>query len=149
VRLEASIEIDAPPEAVWPIATNPNLAPQWNSNIVRVVYDGNGEVHAGTTWIQVLRVLGREETMRGEVVECDPPHRGVVRFQGPGDPVVTTTIGSEGSGSILHQVMDLTIPAGLTGMALRVGVPMIKEQLHEALRRQKAAAETSQSSERI
>jgi len=141
MKIEASIAIDAPPESVWPIATDPRLVSRWNSNIVRVEYDGEGAVETGTRWTQVVSILGSEETMEAEVVECHPPFRGVVRMRGRGEPLVTTTVHPEGNGSILTQVIEISIPAGLVGVALRLGEPVIRAQLNEALRRQKEAAE--------
>ena len=142
MRVDASIEIDAPPDRVWPIATDPYLASRWNSNVVSVSNVSPGPVRVGTRWTQVVRILGIDKTMQAEVVECSPPWRGVVRMDGPGDPIITTTIDRVGLGSVLTQVMDLSIPLGFSGVAMRLGVPLIKEQLQEALRRQKLEVES-------
>lgn len=146
MRIEASIHVEAPAETVWHIATDPKLAPRWNPNIVSIDYDGDGPIHEGSTWLQVLRVMGKEERMTGTVVECEPPHHGVVSFTGTGSPRVTTTVADQSDGVTLTQTMDLRIPAGLTGAAMRLGAPLIREQLNQALRRQKQAAEQETSS---
>jgi uncharacterized protein YndB with AHSA1/START domain len=141
VRIEASIRIEAPPDVVWTIATDPTLAPRWNANVTQVSDVSVGPVSVGTRWTQIVRVMGRDQRMQAEVIESDPPQHGVVRLTGPGDPLITTTVHADGAASILSQVMDFTVPPGLTGVGLRLGAPLIKEQLHEALRRQKQAAE--------
>lgn len=143
MRLEASIEVAAPPETVWRVATDPTLSPRWNPNIVSVVGASSDPVTVGTTWVQVVRILGKSVEMRGEVTECDPPRAGTVRFSGPGDPVVTTTIEPLGDRCLLRQVMDLTIPTGIAGMGMRLGAHRIARQLEEALRRQRGEAEAA------
>ena len=137
MRIEASIEIAAPPDQVWPTATDPHLAMRWNDNIASVSSISPGPVAEGTRWQQVVRVMGTEQVMDAEVVECVPPLRGVVRMTGFGQPIVTTTVEPTDGGSLLSQVMEFTIPNGLSGVALKLGAPLIKDQLREALRRQK------------
>lgn len=141
MRIEASIFVNAAPQLVWDLATDPARSREWNPNIVEVREVGDAPVHVGSTWIQVVRILGKATNMRAEVLECDPPHLGVVRFHGPGNPQVATTISPEGTGSRLSQVMNLGEAPGFGALAVRLAGPTIHRELNEALARQKRAAE--------
>jgi uncharacterized protein YndB with AHSA1/START domain len=140
-RIEDSVLIDATPERVWQIITNPWLSPRWNSNIVEIRDVSGLPVEKGTSWVQVVRILGRKTEMRAVVEDVDPPHGGTVRFSGPGEPLLTSRVEAEGSGTRLTQIMDVTIPKGIGGMAVRIAIPTIVHELKSALRAQKSVAE--------
>jgi hypothetical protein len=133
--------VDAPPDRVWEIVTDPMLGGRWNPNVVAVSEFTGMPIEQGTTWKQVVRILGRPTPMRATVTECRPPHAGVVSFVGPGSPRVTTTVVPEGKGSRLSQVMEIKEPGGLGGVAFRLAGHTIHRELCEALRRQKQAVE--------
>ena len=140
-RIEDSVLIEASPERVWQIITDPWLSPRWNSNIVEIRDVTGMPVQKGSSWVQVVRILGKRTEMKAEVVECDPPNGGMVKFSGPGEPVLTSKVEPEGSETRLTQIMDVTIPSGIGGMAVRLAVPTIVHELKHALQAQKLAAE--------
>lgn len=140
-RIEDSVLINASPERVWQITTDPWLSPRWNSNIVEIRDVSGLPVERGSSWVQVVRILGRRTEMKARVEEADPPHGGTVRFSGPGEPVLTSRVEAEGSGTRLTQRMDVTIPRGLGGMAVRLAIPTIVHEMKHALQAQKIAAE--------
>lgn len=144
MRVNGSIFVNAPVEKVWELATNPLLSPRWNANIVEVRDFSGFPVGRGSTWVQVLKILGKNTEMRATVMECEAPVSGTVQFHGPGDPRVTTVISREDGGSRLTQTMDIGEAGGLVGFALRVARSTIEHDLNEALRRQKSAAEDRQ-----
>ena len=140
-RIEDSVYIEAPPESVWHVTTDPRLSPQWNANIVAIRDVSGVPVETGSSWVQVVRILGKSTDMRAVVTECHPPNGGTVQFSGPGEPLVTSKIEAEGSGSRLTQIMEITIPGGLGGMAMRIAIPTIERELRHALESQKKAVE--------
>ena len=141
IRVKGSILVNAPVEKLWMLATNPMLSPRWNANIVEIRDFSGLPIGVGSTWVQVLKILGKNTEMRAVVTECQAPESGTVQFYGPGDPRVTTDITEEGGGSRLTQTMDIVEVGGLMGFALRVARSTIEHDLNEALRRQKVAAE--------
>ncbi len=144
MRIERSIEVNAPAERVWHIATDPNLGPRWNPN-VKEIRDFTGlPIRMGSQWTQVVRIMGRDTVLRATVVACDPPRSGTVKMTGPGNPSITTSVEPRGAGSLLTQVMDVFPPPGLGGIAMKLAGPTIQSEIEGALRRQKQAAESDE-----
>jgi len=143
VTVSGSLTVQAPLEHVWEVATDPRLSTRWNPNVVDVRNVRGLPVARGTRWTQVVRVLGANTILEAEVVECEAPMRGVVQMKGRGNPRVTTTLEPESDGVRLTQEMAIDFGGTLGGLAGRVAKPQIEKELNEALRRQKAAAESS------
>ncbi len=141
VRVEESILTSASPERLWEVATDPRLAPRWNPNVTDVKDISGVPVSTGTTWTQVVKILGRPQAMHARVVECDPPRKGVVELSGPGNPRITTQIDDAGSQRRLTQIMELRSGGGFGSMALRLAAGTVRRELQTALYHQKAAAE--------
>lgn len=141
MRVEDSIGIDAPIERVWDIATNPMLSPRWNSNVIEVRNFSGFPVGVGTTWVQMVRIAGRNTPMSARVIEYDPPHRGTVQLTGPGNPRVNTYLTQEDGRTVIRQVMEITMGGGFGGVALRLARPTIQRELKQALVAQKQASE--------
>jgi uncharacterized protein YndB with AHSA1/START domain len=72
--LEASIEIDAPPEQVWALVSDIERMSSWSPQVVRSTVDGD-EVGLGTTFVN--------ENQQDDVVW--PTNARVVRFEPPRD----------------------------------------------------------------
>ena len=70
--LEASIEIDAPPEKVWALVSDIERMSSWSPQVVRSTVDGD-EVGLGTTFVN--------ENQQDDVVW--PTNARVVRFEPP------------------------------------------------------------------
>lgn len=142
MRVDASIFVAAPPERVWEIVTDPRLGPRWNPNVSDVGDISGVPISAGSSWTQNVRILGRQHRISAQVVECDAPSTGVLVMSGMGSPRVTTTVTPAEGGSMLAQIMEISVPAGLGGMAFRLAGPTIQSELNEALRRQRETIES-------
>jgi Polyketide cyclase / dehydrase and lipid transport len=145
VRAEGSVLIEAPPARVWEIVTDPRLGGRWNPNVIEVSYFSGMPIQLGTTWKQVVRILGRPTQLTATITQCRAPFSGVVSLTGPGRPRVTITISPEGTGSRLSQIMEVFMPEGIAGVALRLAGPTIQRELDRALQRQKQAVEEAVS----
>ncbi|HEV3310077.1 MAG TPA: SRPBCC family protein [Chloroflexota bacterium] len=141
MRVEDSVLVAATPDALWEIATDPTLGPQWNPNVTELRDFTGLPIHVGSTWTQIVKILGRPTQMRATVTTCDPPRQGVVKLIGPGNPTITTTIVPEGAGSRLSQIMEIGESRGLGGLAAMLAGPTVERELHQALIRQKQYAE--------
>jgi len=140
--VQGSIHVDAEPRSVWEIVTDPTLGGRWNPNVLEIRDFSGMPIRDGSSWVQVVKILGRPTNLTARVIECREPESGVVAFTGPGHPRVTTMVSPDGTGSQLTQIMDITVPGGLGGITIRLAGPTIEKELMEALRRQKHAAES-------
>ncbi len=88
---EFSVEVDAPPERVWEVTSDPANLPHWDRHIesVRVPPDGLGP---GVRYQVVMRFMAFRTTVRAEVLEWEPPWRAVVRLSGLLEATVSTSI---------------------------------------------------------
>ena len=91
--VEFSVEVDAPPEMVWEIASDPRNLPQWDRHIVRVDLPEEG-MRPGATYDVVMGLMGVRATVRATVVEWEPPWRSGVKLEGLLEASVTTSVAS-------------------------------------------------------
>lgn len=91
--VEYSVEIEAPPEAVWEVTSDPLNLPHWDKHVVRVIVP-EGELAPGVRYETVMGFMGVHATIPCEVYEWEPPWRSVIHLGGPLEAVVTTSIAS-------------------------------------------------------
>jgi uncharacterized protein YndB with AHSA1/START domain len=68
-----SIEIDRPPEEVFPYVTDPARFAEWQYDVERVRMDGDGLPGVGSRFTTTRRIGRAERTMIQEITEIDPP----------------------------------------------------------------------------
>jgi len=91
--VEFSVEVQAPPETVWEIASDPRNLPQWDKHIVRVEVPQDGS-RLGATYAVVMGFMGVQTTVRATVLEWEPPWRSCVKLEGLLEATVTTSVAS-------------------------------------------------------
>lgn len=91
--VEFSVEVDAPPEDVWTVASDPKNLPQWDRHIESVELP-EGPLRLGTRYRVRLRFFAVRTTVEARVLEWEPPWRSVVRLEGMLEAIVTTSIAS-------------------------------------------------------
>ncbi|MET0800166.1 MAG: SRPBCC family protein [Actinomycetota bacterium] len=103
--VEFSVEVDAPPETVWQITSDPRNLPQWDTHIVRVVPPHDG-MALGARYEVVMGFIGVQTTVRATVIEWEPPWRSSIRLEGLLDATVTTSVASLpfGRSMLRHEV---------------------------------------------
>jgi uncharacterized protein YndB with AHSA1/START domain len=87
-----SVDIDAPPERVWQVVSDPRNLPMWDRHIETVLGVPADGVHEGSRYTTVLRLMSVHAQVPAEVLQLDPPRVGRVRLGGLIDAVVTTRI---------------------------------------------------------
>ena len=89
--VEFSVEVDAPPERVWEVTSDPANLPHWDRHIesVRVPPGGLG---SGVRYEVTMRFMAFRTTLGAEVLEWEPPWRAVVRLSGLLEATVSTSI---------------------------------------------------------
>lgn len=91
--VEFSVEVDAPAETVWEIASDPRNLPQWDKHIERVE-PPEGGMQVGATYDVVMALVGVHATVHATVLEWEPPWRSGVRLEGLLEATVTTSVAS-------------------------------------------------------
>lgn len=89
--VEVSVEVDAPPERVWQLVSDPRNLPHWDKHILDVRLPEEGLV-PGARYEVVMGFLLVRTTIRAEVLEWEPPWRSSVRLEGPLSATVVTSI---------------------------------------------------------
>ena len=89
--VEFSVEVDAPPERVWEVTSDPANLPHWDRHIVSVRIPPGG-LGPAVTYEVTMRFMALRTTVGAEVLEWDPPRRAIVRLSGLLEATVSTTI---------------------------------------------------------
>jgi hypothetical protein len=90
---ECSVEVDAPPEAVWEVTSDPRNLPHWDRHIVAVKMPSVG-LHVGSRYQAVMGFMGVRASVPCEVLEWEPPWRAKLHLGGLLNATVTTSIAS-------------------------------------------------------
>jgi len=148
--VEFDLVVDAPPEAVWDVISDPRRLPHWDRHIVRVDGIPADGLREGTRYTTEMRFMVLRSTIDGEVLEWDPPHRSKIRLTGLLDATVTSEIEPlAGHRSLLQHVVDYHFRGGPLGevaarslarvggahLALRHGTLAQKQEIEERYRR--------------
>lgn len=81
-KLERTIEIDAPPEEVYDVLTDPNCLGQWVTIQDELVSAPDPPLEKGDCVVQKMKVVGRSFEVSWDVEVADRPKR--VRWSGSG-----------------------------------------------------------------
>jgi hypothetical protein len=90
---ESSVEVDAPPEAVWDVTSDPRNLPHWDRHIVAVKVPAKG-LRVGSRYEAVMGFMGVRASVPCEVLEWEPPWRAKLHLGGLLNATVTTSIAS-------------------------------------------------------
>jgi uncharacterized protein YndB with AHSA1/START domain len=91
--VEYSVEVDAPPEVVWEVASDPGNLPHWDRHIVRVDLPESG-LGAGVGYEVTMGFMGVHASVACKVLEWEPPWRAAFHLGGLLDATVATSIAS-------------------------------------------------------
>lgn len=118
--VEASEVIDAPPEQVWAVVSDPRNLPRWNRLIHRVEGVPSDGLQEGTEYLTELRFMGLSTIIDAEVLALDPPRYAEIRLSGrPLDAVVRTRLRPlEDGRTLLHHEVEYRLHGGRIGSML-------------------------------
>jgi carbon monoxide dehydrogenase subunit G len=149
-HVSMDMEIDASPEEVWSVVSDPRNLPKWDRHILSVTGVPDDGLKPGVRYTTELKMLGVRGTLEAEVLDLEPPRRSRIRLRGFLEATVRTSVSplSNGSRALLeHDIVYhfrggglaafATEGLGLTGgpsMVLRRGTLAQKRQI-EALAR--------------
>jgi carbon monoxide dehydrogenase subunit G len=114
--VRVSVEVDAPPEAVWAVVGDPRRLPGWDRHIESVQDLPHSGLSAGAKYTTLVRFMGVRARIRAEVLEWTPPKRTRIRLTGVVDAIIDTTVTPLGEGrSRLHHQVDYRFRGGPLG----------------------------------
>jgi uncharacterized protein YndB with AHSA1/START domain len=145
---EASIEIEAPPEVVWEVASDPRNLPHWDRHI-EAAHVARESLGPGSRYEVTMRFMGVSARVQVEVLEWEAPWRAVLHLRGLLDATVTTSVASlPFDRSLLRHQVEYRFrgPLGVFGakslnavggaqLALRRGLAAQKREIEAARRR--------------
>jgi uncharacterized membrane protein len=140
--VEASIDIDAPPEQVWRVVANPNNLPRWDRHVADVHDVPSGGLRTGSEYSTEIRLWGVRARARAHVVELRDGEYAKVRLRGPIDALIETWVEPrDGNRAHLRHRVEYRFPGGplgeLAGRAVgRLGANAILRRGVEAQKRQ-------------
>jgi uncharacterized protein YndB with AHSA1/START domain len=88
---EFSVEIEASPERVWEVVSDPANIPHWERHVERVQVPDDG-LEEDSTYSVVMSFMGVRVRVRGEILRWEPPSYATVRLRGPLDATIQTSI---------------------------------------------------------
>ena len=89
---EFSVEVDAPPERVWEVVSDPSNIPHWERHVVSVRLPDD-ELDVGSTYTVVMGFMGVRVRVRGEILRWEPPSHATIRLRGPLEATIDTSVG--------------------------------------------------------
>jgi carbon monoxide dehydrogenase subunit G len=83
MKVERSIEIEAPPERVYDLVMDPRRLGDWVTIHAGLKDAPSGELRQGSELVQCLRLAGRRFDVHWQVVQAEKPRRVVWEGKGP------------------------------------------------------------------
>lgn len=115
-RIRESLTVEASPDDVWTIVSDPTNLPRWNRHILAVHDVPENGLEAGSRYWTEMGGFGARFRVRAEVEEIRPPRYSRVRLSGPVEATVQTWVHPAGrSRSLLEHQVDYHVRGPLGG----------------------------------
>ena len=144
MRVERSIQIDAPAEDVYEVVMDPSRLGDWVTIHHHLEDAPNGRLKKGSKLTQCLRLAGKKFKVRWTVVENDPCRRVVWEGRGPVGSHAHIEYGfsSENGATDFSYVNEYDLPGGPLGrIAGRTVARVTQKELEGSLQRLKSLVE--------
>jgi uncharacterized protein YndB with AHSA1/START domain len=118
MRVERTIEIDAPPERVYDLVMDPRWLGDWVTIHAGLKDAPGGELRKGSELVQCLKLAGRRFDVHWEVVQAEKPKRVVWEGKGPvhSRAKVVYDLDADGDGKTCFSYMnEYSMPGGPLG----------------------------------
>ena len=114
--VRTAVEVDASPEDVWAVVTDPANLPRWDRHIESVEAFPKAGLSPGATYVVVVRLMRVRARVKAEVLEWSPPSHARIRLSGPVDAIVDTVVEALPNGrSLLRHEVDYRFGGGAFG----------------------------------
>ena len=144
MKVERTIEIDAPAKEVYDVVMDPSRLSDWVTIHDHLEDAPNGPLKQGSKLTQSLRLAGQHFKVRWTVVENDPCRRVVWEGRGPvgSHAQVVYPFDKNGQGTRFSYMNKYDLPGGVIGRVAGRAVSRVTEkELDGSLRRLKSLVE--------
>lgn len=142
-HLRASIEINAPPQAVWDLYADVERSVEWVPFAEEILFV-SGPPGLGQVYRERTRLGGISDIAEWTVIEWDPPRRQVQRSTGKGmDSRLVIEVEPSGGGTLARQevILDSRAPGPLGWLHERIFGMVALGGIRSALEAAKARLE--------
>ena len=118
MRVERTIEIEAPPDRVYDLVMDPKRLGEWVTIHAGLKQSPDGDLRKGSELIQSLKLAGRRFDVHWEVVQAEKPKRVVWEGKGPvhSRAKVVYDLDADGDGKTCFSYMnEYSMPGGPLG----------------------------------
>jgi carbon monoxide dehydrogenase subunit G len=140
-----STVVDARPDEVWRVISDPRNLPRWNSFIKAVHNVPPNGLKPGDRYWTELGLLGVRFRVEARVVEVDEPRSAMIRLSGPLEATIRTWLRPVGKGRTrLEHEVDYSLKGGPIGAMIARGVKLLGAPtiLKRGIRAQKRQVES-------
>lgn len=141
-KIEERIDIRVPIDVVFSAITDPRRTSEWNPNIIEVRNLSNGPAGQGSTWQQVMLVMGRPVEVNCAIVQFQPPNLGVLQISGPQNGQIVTRCEQLSGFTRVTQIVEFEAPKGMGKLASAVVGPAIRREVARTMARQREVLES-------
>jgi carbon monoxide dehydrogenase subunit G len=144
MKVERTIEIDAPARDVYDVVMDPSRLRDWVTIHDHLEDAPGGRLKQGSKLTQSLKLAGRRFKVRWTVVENDPCRRVVWKGKGPvgSHAQVVYTFDEDGEGTRFSYMNQYDLPGGVVGRVAGHAVSRVTEkELDGSLRLLKSLVE--------
>jgi carbon monoxide dehydrogenase subunit G len=144
VKVERTVEIDAPPERVYDVVMDPARLEEWVTIHHHLEDAPNGRLRKGSKMTQCLKLAGKKFNVRWTVVENDPCVRVVWEGRGPvaSHARVVYELEENSDGTRFSYLNEYDLPGGALGrIAGRAVSRVTQKELDGSLQRLKLLVE--------
>jgi uncharacterized protein YndB with AHSA1/START domain len=117
-KLEREIEIKASPEDVYDVLADPDCLGEWVTIQEELEERPDGDLHAGSTLRQRMKIAGQRFRLSWTVVEADRPNRIVWDGKGPMSTkakAIYELSGNGDGGTKFSYLNEYELPGGFAG----------------------------------
>jgi uncharacterized protein YndB with AHSA1/START domain len=118
-EIRESAIVEASPEEVWKVVSDPRNLPHWNRHIRAVHGMPQDGLREGDRYWTEMGGFGLHFRIRAQVQEMEPPRYSKIRLTGPIEAVVQTWVHPAGRRrSRLEHLVEYHVPGGPIGSVL-------------------------------
>jgi uncharacterized protein YndB with AHSA1/START domain len=145
--LEIEARVDASPDRVWEVVSDPRNLPKWDRRVAAVRGVPPTGLAPGTEYITEMRFMGVHTSVRAKVLDMAPPRYARLRLSGLLNATVETwvePVDGDGRRSLLRHRIDYSVPGGPLGnfaarAVNRLGIQALLRRGVESQKRQAEA----------
>jgi carbon monoxide dehydrogenase subunit G len=120
------VEIEAPPERVWEVVSNPNNLPRWDHRIAAVEGVPSSGIQEGTEYSTEIRLMGARAHVNVKVLELRPQEYAKIRLSGLVNGTVETWLDPlDRAGTRLQHRVEYRFRGGPLGRLAARGVKVL------------------------